>query len=87
MKLLLWLLRIAVFIALFGLSVKNSSTVDLRFFFNQSLIAPLSLVLLLAFVLGVVVGLTTVSAAFVAQRREISALRKQLDGAVSSEKN
>jgi len=76
MKFLLWLLRLVVFIALFGLSIKNSGPIDLRFFFNQSFVAPLSLVLLAAFVLGVVLGLTAFFATFVAQRREISRLKR-----------
>ncbi|GAB2180714.1 hypothetical protein DLREEDagrD3_09370 [Denitratisoma sp. agr-D3] len=86
MKLLLWLLRIMVFIALFGLSVKNSGTVDLRFFFNQTLAAPLSLALLVAFIVGVVVGLTALSATLVAQRREIAALRGKSGGTASTGK-
>lgn len=80
MKILLWLLRLVVFIALFGLSIKNSGTVDLRFFFNQFFTAPLSLTLLAAFALGVVLGLTALFATFVAQRREIQRLRRGAGG-------
>ena len=79
MKFLLWLLRVAVFIALFGLSIKNSGTVELRFFFYQSFITPLSLALLVAFALGVMVGLTTIFATLVSQRREIARLRNDRD--------
>ena len=49
MKILIWLLRIVIFIALFGLAIKNSTTVELRFFFDQHVGAPLSLVLLVTF--------------------------------------
>jgi len=87
MKFLLWLLRLVVFIALFGLSIKNSGPIDLRFFFNQSFVAPLSLVLLAAFVLGVVLGLTAFFATFVAQRREISRLKRDSGAAEASTTN
>ncbi|HTH39181.1 MAG TPA: LapA family protein [Rhodocyclaceae bacterium] len=84
MKFLLWLLRIAVFIALFGLSIKNSGSVDLRFFFNQTFVAPLSLVLLLTFVLGVVVGVTALFSVFIGQRREIARLKQNQADSVSA---
>lgn len=79
MKFLLWLLRIAIFIALFGLSIKNSNPVELRFFLDHSWIAPLSLALLVTFALGVTVGFTTLATTIVAQRRELARLKRQLD--------
>ncbi|MCK9283743.1 MAG: lipopolysaccharide assembly protein LapA domain-containing protein [Rhodocyclaceae bacterium] len=78
MKILLWLLRIALFVALFGLAVKNSGMVELRFFFDQSAQLPLSLALLAAFVAGVVMGLTAILATVARQRRQLGALRKRL---------
>lgn len=84
MKFLLWPLRILVFIALFGLAIKNSGTVELRFFFNQVWLTPLSLALLSAFVLGVLVGMTGFFATYVAQRREISRLKQDGGGNASS---
>lgn len=84
MKFLLWPLRILVFIALFGLAIKNSGSVELRFFFNQIWLTPLSLALLLAFVLGVLVGMTGFSATYVAQRREISRLKHEGGGSTSA---
>lgn len=53
----LWLLRTIVFIGLFGLAIKNSGTMELRFFFDRSWQAPISVVLLASFAAGVVVGL------------------------------
>ncbi len=79
MKVLLWLLRIAVFIALFGLSIKNSNPVELRFFLDRSWIAPLSLTVLVTFAIGVAVGFTTLASTLVALRREISRLRHSLE--------
>jgi len=58
LKVLVWLLRGAVFIALFGLAVKNSAPVELRFYLDGAWYAPLSLVILAAFAAGAAVGLT-----------------------------
>ncbi len=76
MKILSWIVRIFVFILLFGLAIKNSTTVDLRFFFDQAWTMPLSLVILIAFAVGVTVGLTVMLATLVGQRRELGKLRR-----------
>lgn len=77
MKLLIWILRVVVFIALFGLAVKNSATVDLRFYFNRHLDAPLSLIVLVAFVLGLGVGVSVAAITLLQQRREIRRMRRR----------
>ena len=76
MKVLLWLLRGFVFIALFGLAVKNSEPVELRFYLDSVWQAPLSVVLLLAFAAGAVVGLTATLTALARQGRELRRLRR-----------
>jgi putative membrane protein len=76
MKTILWLLRIVVFVLLFGLAVKNSNSVELRFFFNTAAQWPLSLVLLTTFVAGTVVGISAAFATLIRQRREIGRLRQ-----------
>ena len=76
MKALIWIFRILVFIALFGLAIKNSAVVDLRFYFDRHIEAPLSLAVLGIFVLGVAVGITAASATLLRQRRELSRLRR-----------
>ena len=75
MKALVWFLRIVVFIALFGLAVKNSATVDLRFYFDRHIDAPLSLVVLGTFVLGVVIGISAAVTTLLKQRRELGRIR------------
>jgi uncharacterized integral membrane protein len=75
MKVLLWLLRGFVFIALFGLAVKNSGLVDLRFYLDGVWQAPLSAVILTAFAAGVAVGLTATVITLVRQGRELRRLR------------
>ncbi|MDO8347570.1 MAG: lipopolysaccharide assembly protein LapA domain-containing protein [Rugosibacter sp.] len=68
-KLFLWLLRAAVFVILFGLTLKNSEPMELRFFFNHLWTAPVAIVILVVFVIGVVVGLTAASGIFKHPRR------------------
>lgn len=58
-KLLVWLLRIVVFVGLFGLAIKNSGPVELRFFLDQAWTAPVSVLILAVFAIGVAVGLVT----------------------------
>lgn len=70
LKLLVWFLRIAVFVALFGLAIKNSGPVELRFFLDQSWTAPVSVALLAAFAAGVAVGLTAALGAWLRPRRQ-----------------
>lgn len=76
MKYLVWLLRFAVFAILFGLAVKNSTTVDLRFYFDHHLEAPLSLVVLGAFAIGVAIGISAALATLIRQRRELTRLQR-----------
>lgn len=75
MKVLVWLVRGIVFIAVFGLAVKNSGPVDLRFYLDSAWQAPLSVVILVAFAAGVAVGLTAAMVLVVRQGREIRRLR------------
>jgi putative membrane protein len=76
MKLLVWLLRLIVFIGLLGLAIKNDGVIELRFFFDHNFQAPLSLVLLASFAGGAVVGLSAAVATLVRQRIELSRLRR-----------
>jgi putative membrane protein len=76
MRALVWFFRATVFVALFGLAVKNSGPVDVRFYLDSVWQAPLSLVLLAAFVAGAAVGLSVALATVVRQRRELDRLRE-----------
>lgn len=77
MKVVLWILRIVVFVGLFGLAIKNSGTVELRFFFDRVLDAPLSLTILAVFALGVLIGISATMTTLVRQRRHIARLNRQ----------
>lgn len=78
MKALVWLLRLIVFVVLFGLGIKNSTPVELRFFLDWNWQAPLSLVLLAAFTAGVVIGLAAALGSWTTQRRQIADLNARL---------
>jgi lipopolysaccharide assembly protein A len=85
MNALLWFLRGILFIVLLGLAIKNGGDIELRFFFDASWQAPLSLVLLAALAIGVVLGLLALLPQVIRQRRSISQLRRQADkGSIGS---
>ncbi len=77
MKVLVWLVRGILFVVLLGLAVKNSELVDLRFYLDSTWQAPLSVVILVAFATGVVVGFTSTVTARLRQGRELRRLRKR----------
>ena len=56
MRALTWLLRAALFFALFAFALNNQHDAVVHFFFGTTWQAPLVLVVLTAFVLGAVVG-------------------------------
>ncbi|MFN3376610.1 MAG: lipopolysaccharide assembly LapA domain-containing protein [Burkholderiaceae bacterium] len=56
MKYLLWLLKAAIFFTLFAFALNNQQDATVHFFFGTQWRAPLVLVVLAAFTLGLVVG-------------------------------
>ncbi|HXD39483.1 MAG TPA: LapA family protein [Ramlibacter sp.] len=56
MKYLMWLLKAAIFFALFAFALNNQQDVTVHFFFGTLWRAPLVLVVLAAFAVGVGVG-------------------------------
>lgn len=70
LKILVWLLRIVVFVGLFGLAIKNSGPMELRFFLDQAWTAPISVVILAVFAIGVAVGLTAALGVFLRPHRK-----------------
>ncbi|TRZ94384.1 MAG: LapA family protein [Rhodocyclaceae bacterium] len=69
LRILVWLLRIVVFVGLFGLAIKNSGPMELRFFLDHAWTAPVSVVILAVFAIGVAVGLTAALSVFLSPRR------------------
>ncbi|ANY62187.1 hypothetical protein MA05_08935 [Comamonas aquatica] len=56
MKYLLWLLKAAIFFTLFAFALNNQQTATVHFFFGTQWQAPLVLVVLAAFVGGLIAG-------------------------------
>lgn len=79
MKAFVWLLRVALFVALLGFAVKNSSTVTLHFFFDAAWPLPLVAVMLIFFAGGAAAGLSVALGTFLRQRREIARLKNEGD--------
>ena len=56
MKYLMWLLKAAIFFTLFAFALNNQQPTDVHFFFGTMWRAPLVLVVLAAFALGLAIG-------------------------------
>ena len=80
MRLLVWPLRILVFLVLFAFALKNTNPVTLRFYGIADLELPLAVLLLLVFVAGVATGIAVGMPSRYRQRREILSLRKDARG-------
>jgi uncharacterized integral membrane protein len=76
MKLFAWIVRIAVFVLLFVLALRNTAEASLQLFFNAVWHAPLILILFAAFVLGAVAALAAVAPGLMRQRMEVAKLRR-----------
>ena len=57
MKYLMWLLKAAIFFTLFAFALNNQQTVAVHFFFGTLWQAPLVLVVLSAFAVGLALGI------------------------------
>jgi uncharacterized integral membrane protein len=78
MRVLAWILRIILFLALFLFALKNTDTVSLRLYFDQVWQAPLILVLLVFFAAGAAMGVLATLATVFRQRRDIARLQRDL---------
>lgn len=84
MQALAWIVRIAILLVLVWFAVRNGQEVELRGLPDQSWKAPLIFVVLVAFVSGVLIGLTAWLPTVVRQRREVARLRKSQAGAAAA---
>ena len=78
MRYLIWLLRLALFILLFGFAIKNNQPVTLYYFLHWQWHTSLVMLLLLFFMLGVVVTAFALIVNVLQQRREIARLQAAL---------
>jgi uncharacterized integral membrane protein len=78
MKLVAWIIRIVLFALLFVLALRNTADASLQLFFDAVWRAPLILILLAAFGLGIVAALAALAPALMRQRMEANRLRRAL---------
>jgi uncharacterized integral membrane protein len=69
------ILKFGLFLLLLGFAAKNSDAVRLQYFLGLEWQAPLSLVILTAFALGVMLGLLGCSLRLLRTQRELRGLR------------
>ena len=85
MRLLAWLVRVALFLAALGFALSNTGITELRFFgIDVVWRAPLVVFLLGFFVAGVALGIVGVVPTLFRQRRELGRLRREVRGASRS---
>lgn len=77
MRILVWSLRIILFLLLLAFLSRNSGAVNLSFFFGSQWTIPLSLVMLIFFAAGALLGSTAAVVTLFKQRREIGRLQKR----------
>jgi uncharacterized integral membrane protein len=78
MRYLVWLFRAGLFLLLLGFAIKNDQPVVLKYFFGYEWQASLVVVLLSFFSAGVLIGVLSMLASLFAQRRELTACRREV---------
>lgn len=69
MKYLAWLLKAIIFFVLFAFALNNQGAVTLHFFFGNQWQAPMVLVVLITFVLGLLAGILVMVPVWLGARR------------------
>lgn len=70
MRALLWLLRVAVFFALFAFALNNQHDASLKWFFGHEWRAPMVFIVLCAFGLGCALGIAAMLPSWWKHRRD-----------------
>ena len=78
MRYLVWPMRAVLFILLLGFAVKNDQPVVLKYFFGFEWQASLVVILLCFFSIGILIGVLAMLGNVFRQRREIAALRREV---------
>jgi uncharacterized integral membrane protein len=78
MRYLALFLKIVLFVLLLGFAVKNSEVVTLRYFLGYEWQSPRALVILVAFAIGLLVGLLACSWRLLRNLRELRQLRRMI---------
>lgn len=67
-----------LFMFLLGFAMKNNALVDLHYYLGYTWRAPLSLLLLIVFSVGVVIGIMACISSLIRQRRRMMRLEQEL---------
>ncbi len=78
MRILFLLLKTVVFLLLLGFAFKNSDSIVVRYFLGLEWQAPLVLVLLAFFGIGIATGVMASLGIIIRQRREILGLKREV---------
>ena len=78
MRIINWIFRVVLFVALLGLAMKNDQPVTLSYFFGLEWQSYLVIVLLIFFSAGVVVGVLAMLTKVLRLRREVSVLKRDI---------
>jgi len=85
MRVLVWIVRFALFLLILGFAVKNTEPVRVYFYLGAQWEAPLVFVMLVAFVIGAAAGVAASLGYLFRQRRELLRARKQLRAQATEE--
>ena len=78
MRYVLWVVKFVLFALVLTFAVKNTDAVSVRYFLGYEWRAPLIFVLLVSFCAGAALGVLSMLGQIFRQRREISALKREL---------
>nr|WP_295786512.1 LapA family protein [Rhodoferax sp.] len=79
-----WMLKAAIFFTLFAFALNNQHDATVRFFFGQQWTAPLVLVVLIAFAMGLVIGVLGMVPRWWQHRHAAALARRQAASAVAN---
>ena len=78
MRTLVWIVRVVIFLFLFGFAVKNTEPVSVQFFLDAAWQAPLIIVVLAFFAGGAFFGAISLLGTIFGLRRENNRLKREL---------
>ena len=79
MRVLTWVIRLAIFLFLLAFAARNTDPVTLRFYFDLAWQMPLVALLVAFFVAGALLGVVAALGVLIRQRREIGRLEREAD--------
>jgi len=78
MRYLRWIVRVLVFVVLFGFAIKNTDPVSVHYFMGWEWRTPLAVALFVFFAAGAALGAMAGAAWLYRHRREVMQLRREL---------